>query len=137
MRTGRRECVMTVIEAQDVLRQSEKTVVRDKFCFWILVGITLILLVASFIPLTVVDIHYHAPVEIGLFLPRCVLTVIFIFFILMATLFNQKEINSLHSAAATLRLIHDQDLVSGNDNPLAYQDSPSYENGPSGPEKLS
>ncbi len=109
----RPQCVSAVDEALRILERSERHVHRDKVRYAVIAALMLILFVASYVPLALLGegsgSTYIAVVEVALFLPRFVLTVCFVFFILMATLFNRRESHALRSAKVSLTLIKEQD----------------------------
>ncbi len=108
-------CLDAVNEALEIIRRSQDYVDKDGLRYALVAALLLILLVASFIPLVLLDPPYHALLEVGLFFPRFVITVGLMFFFLMATLFNKKERNALSSAKVSLQLIRDQDFVGPHD----------------------
>lgn len=74
----------------------------------------LTLLVLSFVPTYFVTGTVHGLViDVVIFIPQFFITVSFVFFVMMASLFNQKEKNALASAEKTLRLILRQDGLMG------------------------
>ncbi len=70
----------------------------------------MILLILTFIPSSFISEYYFVAFDLGMFLPRFVLTVFFVIFVLMAFLYNEKERNALKSTKKELQLIINQDF---------------------------
>ena len=106
----RHDTLSAVKESKKIIEKSKRHVDWDGMFFTILCVSLLIVLILSFIPIAVLDKDYHAYVEVGLFIPRFLLSMAIILSGLMATLFNKRERNSLNSALNALQLIEKQDF---------------------------
>ncbi len=74
---------------------------------------------ATFIPPAVLasqGTRYIIALDFGLFIPRFLATIAFVFFCLMASVFHRKEKNALASAEKSLQLILNQDGPEANAN---------------------
>jgi hypothetical protein len=82
----------------------------------------LVFFVATFIPPALLaneGTRYIVAMDLGLFLPRFLASIAFVFFVLMASVFHRKEKNALASAEKSLQLILNQD--GPNDRPPPSQ----------------
>lgn len=107
----RSECVKIVTDAVAIIQNARRHVQKDKLNYTVLSALFLIFFVASFLPSVMVELQpqHFIVLDITLFLPRVVLTILVVFFILMATLFNKRELNALNSAEKSLFLIVNKD----------------------------
>ena len=107
----RGECVRNVTDAVNIIQNSRRHVLKDKLNYSILAAFFLVLFIASFLPSVLVELQpeHFIVLDVILFFPRVILTVLFVFFVLMSTLFNKRELNALNSAEKSLFLIVNQD----------------------------
>lgn len=93
-------------DAIQVIRKSRKS--STAFPYTTFSVVIVILLVASFIPsFTLYYTDMQPAIEIVLFVPRCLLFVLFVFYLLMATLFQRREQHALEAAERSLLLMKD------------------------------
>lgn len=106
---NRSECVRAVKDAIEIVDKSMRTVDSDRFKYIVYSFMIMIALVLTFIPSVFIGVGYMLALDIGLFVPRFVLTVFFVIFVLMASLYNRKEKNALKSTKKELQFIVEQD----------------------------
>ena len=105
------DCVKAVKDAIGIIERSQNTVNKDHLRYGMIAAVFLILFVLTFLPGILVDPKWYGLVDVLVFVPRFLFTVAFVFFVLMATIFNKKEKNALSSTKSSLRLILDQDKI--------------------------
>jgi sphingomyelin phosphodiesterase 2 len=108
---NRSEVVRAVKDAVDIIDKSLKTVDSDQTKYVMYSFTILVLLVLSFIPTAFIPPFYYIGFDLAMFIPRFVLTVFFVIFVLMASLYNKKERNALISTKKELQFIISQDVV--------------------------
>ncbi len=104
----RDETIQVVHDAVKIIDTSLKTVDSDQFKYALYSFAILLALVLTFIPSAFVEkSYYFVSLDVGLFLPRFILTIFLVIFVLMATLFNKRERNALKSTKKELLLLLD------------------------------
>ena len=106
---NRLETIQAGQDAIEIIDKSLTSVSSDQFKYVIYSFFILILLVLSFIPSSYIPQTYFMAFDVGIFLPRFVMTIFLVIFFLMATIFNKREKNALISTKRELKLIVNQD----------------------------
>ena len=106
------DCVKAVKDAIGIIERAQLVAGRDNVRYGLVSGVLLVLFILSFVPVYFVPQSYYALFDFCIFLPRFLFSIGFVYFLLMATIFNKKEKNALSSTKSSLKLILDQDKCS-------------------------
>ena len=106
---NRLETIQAGQDAIEIIDKSLTSVSSDQFKYVLYSFSILIFLVLSFIPSSYIPQTYFMAFDVGIFLPRFVMTIFLVIFFLMATIFNKRERNALISTKRELKLILNQD----------------------------
>ncbi|XP_040570994.1 putative neutral sphingomyelinase [Lepeophtheirus salmonis] len=99
-----------VTEALEIIHRSEGLVSYNGTKYLMIASGLLILLILSLLP-SLIESSIQQYMDLAMFFPRLIVTIIMTFYLIMGFAFNRRELNELRSTKSSLKVIFDLDKL--------------------------